>query len=281
MGIFHNSFVINALLAGLLAGIAGGVTGTFVVARRISFLAGGIAHAVLGGMGLAVFLGFNPMWGALAFAILAAFIIGWVKIHLHQHEDTLIGAIWATGMAMGVIFISLTPGYNTYLFSFLFGNIMLVDKTNLIMLVVLNVVILGFFFVFFRQFVFVSFDDEYARLRGIRSDWIYILLLILIALSVVVMIQAVGLILVIAILTLPAATAALFSHSIKGMIVFSVIISVLLSWSGVLLSFPLGWPAGPTIILLSAVLYTVVLSMRKARKKTVRNNAVSKKQLGN
>jgi len=266
--ILHNPFVINALVAGLLAGIAGGVTGTFVVARRISFLAGGIAHAVLGGMGLAAFIGISPMWGALVFAVLSAVIIGWVKIRLRQHEDTLIGAIWATGMAMGVIFISLTPGYNTYLFSFLFGNIMLVDKSGLWMLLALNVVILSFFFVFFRQFVFVSFDEEYARLRGIRSDRVYILLLILIALTVVVMIQAVGLILVIAILTLPAATAALFSRSFKGMVGVTVIISVLLSWFGVFLAFPLEWPAGPTIILLSALVYVIgMIISRKTGKR--------------
>ncbi|RMG79272.1 MAG: metal ABC transporter permease, partial [Bacteroidetes bacterium] len=251
---FQNPFVINALAAGLLSGLAGGTTGSFVVARRISFLAGGIAHAVLGGMGLAVYLGFNPMAGALLFAVLSAVIIALVKIKLHKHEDTLIGAIWAIGMAVGIIFISLTPGYNTFLFSFLFGNIMLVDINEIYMLLVMNVLILTIVFLFFRQFVFVSFDEEYAKLRGLAADKIYVLLLVIVALTVVVLMQAVGLILVIALLTLPAAIAEMFSGSMKQTVLISVVLSILFCWSGVLISFPLSWPAGPTIIILSGVI---------------------------
>ncbi|MCK4311547.1 MAG: metal ABC transporter permease [Candidatus Cloacimonetes bacterium] len=261
--LLHHSFLQNALLAGILASIVCGVMGTFVVIKRITFISGGIAHAVLGGVGIAYFLNIEPLIGAFAFAILAAIIIGLVKLKAGQQEDTVISALWAIGMALGVIFMYLTPGYSVDLLTYLFGNILMVTKSDLLILVILNVTILSVVFVLYRQFISISFDEEYSRLRGLNVNVLYIFLLILIALTIVVLIQIVGLILVIALLTLPAAIAGLFTRTPASMMVLAVILGMLFTGGGMILSYEPNLPVGASIIILSGVVYLVALNLKK------------------
>jgi len=251
------AFLQQALLAGLLASIGCGLIGPFVVVKRIAFLAGGIAHSVLGGMGAAVYFGFDPLLGALAAAILAALLIGWIRLTWRTGEDTTIGAVWAIGMAVGILFISRTPGYATDLMSFLFGNILLVPTRELGIMAALDAMLLLTLGLFYRQFVVVVFDEELARLRGVPVAFFYLLLLVLVAVTVVLMIQVVGLILVIALLTLPAAVAGHWTQSLAGMMLTATLLGAALTSGGLALSYGPDLPAGPTIILLAGALYLI------------------------
>jgi zinc transport system permease protein len=249
------SFLQHALVAGVLASIACGIVGSYVVVKRIGYLAGGVAHAVLGGMGIAYFLGKSPVGGALVAALLAALIIGWVSQRFRQHEDTIIGALWAVGMAIGVIFISRTPGYNVDLMSYLFGNILLVPREDLLLMAGLDGVITTLVLLFRKQFLAVCFDEEFARLRGVPVGVFYLLLLWMVALTVVILIQVVGLILVIALLTLPAAIASQYVRSLSAMMMVATLLGMAFTGAGLALSFEPDLPAGATIILLAGVVY--------------------------
>ena len=232
--------------------------GPYVVVRRIGYVAGGIAHSVLGGMGLAYFLGGSPIWGALAAALAAAMIIGWVSLRASEQEDTLIGAVWAVGMAVGIMFITQTPGYNADLMSYLFGSILLIPDRDLWLLASL-VGLMGLVVaLFYKQFLAIAFDPEFARIRGVRVELMYLLLLCLIALTVVVLVQVVGLVLVIALLTLPAALAARFVRSLFAMMVIATILGVIFTTSGLAVSFQRDLPAGATIILIAGSAYFIV-----------------------
>ncbi|KAB2845479.1 MAG: metal ABC transporter permease [Melioribacteraceae bacterium] len=250
-------FVQNAIIAGLLSSIACGISGTFVVVKRISYLSGGIAHAIVGGLGIAYFLGVNPLYGALAFAFVSALLIGTVKLKMKQNEDTLISALWSVGMSIGLIFAYLTPGYNVNLLSYLFGNILLVSNESLWLMFSLDILITAIIFIFYKQFIYVCFDEEYSYLRGIKVEFIYILLLIIISLTIVVLVQSVGLILVIALLTLPSSIARMFSTTIWKMIVISIILIQVFTFSGFVFSFTADLPSGPSIILAAGVGYLI------------------------
>ncbi|MDY6848936.1 MAG: metal ABC transporter permease [Geoalkalibacter sp.] len=263
------SFLQHALLSAVLASIACGVVGSYVVARRITYLAGGIAHCVLGGMGAALYLQkaqgwswLHPIYGALFAAILAAVIIGLVSLHGRQREDTAIGALWAIGMAVGIVFISQTPGYNEDLMSYLFGNLLMVSSDQLQLMVVLDLIVVGLVALFYHQFQAVCFDEEFARLRGIPVNFFYLLLLCLTALTVVLLVTVVGIILVIALLTLPVAIANLFARSLWQIMIMAAGISMLLSSSGLALSYSPDLPAGAVIILLTGATYLALLSLR-------------------
>ncbi len=251
------SFLQSALIAGLLASVGCGVVGTYVVVKRIAFIAGGIAHSVLGGMGAALYFGKDPLSGALLAAILSALLIGWVRLQWRAQEDTLIGALWAIGMAIGVIFISKSPGYQTDLMSFLFGNILLVAESSLWFMAALDGALLLIVAAYHRQFLAVVFDEEFARIRGIPVTFFYLLLLVLVAVTVVLLIQVVGLILVLALLTLPAAIAGHYVHSLGRMMLLATLIGSLLSITGLALSYQPDIPAGPTIILLAGTIYVI------------------------
>ena len=267
----EHQFLQTAVMAALLASIGCGVIGTYVVVKRIAFIAGGIAHSVLGGMGAAVYYGFDPLSGALAAAVLAALLIGWVRLHWQTQEDTLIGALWAIGMAVGILFIAKTPGYQADLMSFLFGNILLVPSESLWFMAALDTVLLLIAGAYHRQFLAVVFDEEFARLRGVPVAFFYLLLLVLVAVTVVLLIQVVGLILVLALLTLPAAVAGQYVHSLGRMMLLATLIGGLVSVSGLALSYGPDWPAGPTIILLAGAVYVIsalssrMLARRRAR----------------
>jgi zinc transport system permease protein len=249
------SFLQHALVAGVLASIACGIVGSYVVVKRIGYLAGGVAHAVLGGMGIAYFLGKSPVGGALVAALLAALIIGWVSQRFRQHEDTIIGALWAVGMAIGVLFISRTPGYNADLMSYLFGSILMVSREDLLLMASLDGVIIALVLLFRKQFLAVCFDEEFARVRGVPVDVFYLVLLWMVALTVVILIQVVGLILVIALLTLPAAIASQYVRTLTAMMAAATLLGIAFSSLGLALSFERDLPAGASIVLLAGVVY--------------------------
>jgi len=225
-------------------------------------MAGVIAHAVLGGMGIAYYLGHPPMGGALISALVAAFIISEVSIRASEQEDTIISALWAVGMATGVLFIARTPGYNVDLMSYLFGNVLMISRQDLYFIAALDFAILGITFIFYRQLVLVCFDSEFATIRGIPVKAIHTLLLCMVALTVVILIQIVGLILVIAMLTLPAASARLYSTSLAVMMLGATVLGGILSSVGVGISFTWDLPAGATTAVLSGVVYLGALGSK-------------------
>ncbi len=251
-----------ALLAGLLASVACGVIGAYVVVRRIVSISGGIAHAVLGGMGVAYFLGASPMLGALAAALVSALVIGWNSLRAKQHEDTLIGALWAVGMAIGILFISRTPGYSIDLMSYLFGDILLVPRGDLYLMAGLDTAIIVLVLLLYRQFLAVCFDEEFARLQGVRVEAVYLLLLCLIALTVVTLIKIVGLILVIALLTLPAAIALHYVRSLGKVMLLAAVLGFVFTSGGLAISYQPDLPTGATIILLAGVSYLVSMLLK-------------------
>ena len=267
-------FLQHALLAGVLAGVACGVVGSWVVVRRITSIAGAIAHSVLGGLGLARYLQvvhgwswLHPLYGALAAALLAALVIGLVSLRAREREDTLIGAVWAVGMAVGILFISATPGYYQDLMSYLFGNILLVRGADLWLMAALDGGVLLVGLILYTQLEAVCFDEEFARVRGLNVELYYLLLLVLTALTVVLLVSVVGLVLVIALLTLPVATAARLTRSLRATMVGAALLSVLLTTSGVAVSYGPDLPAGATTIILAGLLYLGVMAVAAARKR--------------
>ena len=253
--LISQGFMQNAIIIGLLASVACGVMGSYVVVRRIVFISGGISHTVLGGMGIAYYYGYNPIHGAVISALVAALVIGFVSLRYHQYEDTLIGALWAVGMAVGVLFIYKTPGYNVDLMSYLFGNILMVGEESVRILAYLDALIILSVLLFYKRFLAVCFDEEYSQLQGIGVVSTYLLLLCLIALTVVILIQVVGIILVIALLTLPAATARYYAHSLVQMMILASILGALYTTSGLVVSYKPNLPAGATIIVIAGLAY--------------------------
>ena len=256
----------QALLAGLLASVACGVVGTYVVTRRITYIAGGIAHCVLGGIGAARYFqetrGWDwchPLYGAIVAALISALIIGWVSLRWKEREDTVIGAVWAIGMAIGILFIQATPGYAQDLMGYLFGDILMVTRDKLWLIASLDVVVLGLALAFYNQFLAVCFDEEFAELRGVRVGFYYLLLLCITALTVVLLVTVVGIVMVIALLTLPVAVAGHFSRSLWQMMLISVGLTMLFTSAGLALSYSPDLPAGAVTIMIAAAAYAAVL----------------------
>jgi zinc transport system permease protein len=260
-------FMRNALFAGLLAAIACGIIGAYVIVNRMVFISGGISHASFGGIGLGYFLGINPILGALFFTIASALGMGLVTKRTKLPEDTAVGILWAVGMALGIIFIGLTPGYAPDLFSYLFGNILTVPTSDLVMMLVLDTVIISVVFLLYKEFLAISFDEEFGTVVGIPSDRLYLILLCLIALTVIVLIRVVGIILVIALLTIPAAMARQFTHSLKKMMLLSILFGAIFAIVGLWLSYELDLASGATIILVSGTVFIVSLGLSKLRRK--------------
>jgi len=261
----ENAFLRMAVLSGLLASVACGVMGSYVVSRRITYIAGGVAHSVLGGIGLAQFLALtrgwpwlHPMYGAVAAALAAALIIGMVTLRAKQREDTVISAIWVIGMSMGILFIAKTPGYAVDLMSYLFGNILMVSTAQVWLIAAADAVILCVVCVAWKPLLAVCFDSEFARLRGVRADAYYLLLLCLTALTIVSLVSVVGIVLMIALLALPAAAAGHFAKTLWQMMVLAVLFSAGLIVLGLAVSYALDFPAGSTIAVTAGAFYLVV-----------------------
>lgn len=270
LSIIGYDFFQNALLAGMIASIACGVIGSFVVVKRMVSLAGGISHSAFGGIGLGYYLGINPLTGAAVFAVLAAAAIGHIRNTAHQNTDTLIGAVWSGGMALGILFVYLTPGFAPDLMSYLFGNILLVPFSEIIMMAALVAFILLSVYIFYNQLVAVTFDEEYAALMNINSKAVMMFLLVLTALTVVVLIQVVGVILIIALLALPAAISREYTGKLNIMMALSAVLGIVFTTGGIFISYFFDIPSGATIIILvSAVYLVLVLSKRLKEKRKV------------
>ncbi len=265
-----NPFLLLALLAGLAASFASGVIGSYVVVKRIVSISGSIAHSVLGGMGAFLWLkrtyGFElltPLYGALLSGLLSALIMGWIHLNYKEREDTVIAALWAAGMSIGVIFIALTPGYNVELLNFLFGNILWVTHSDIHLLLALDVMIAGVVALFYRRFLAICFDEDQALLQGLSVKSLYLLLLCLVAISVVLLIQIVGAILVIAMLAIPAAVAGTWTKRLPVMMLLAVVFGCLFSGAGMYAAYELNWPPGATIALVATLAYALSLLRRK------------------
>ena len=263
-------FLILAFVGGSLASIAGGVIGSYVVIKRIVFISGSISHAVFGGLGLSLYLQrtFNLPWlspliGAFVFAILSAILIGWITLRFKEREDTVIGALWASGMALGVIFLSLTPGSTSEIFGFLFGNILWVGRADIILLIVVDSIIIVSVLVLHRKLLAICFDEEQAKLQQIATTPLYIFLLCLVAITTVLLIQIVGAILVIAMLCLPAAIAGRFTFHLPRMMGLASLLGIVFTGVGLSISYGLDWPPGATIALTATAAYLLSLLSKK------------------
>jgi zinc transport system permease protein len=267
--VFEFEFLRHALLAGALAGIACGVVGSYVVVRRITYIAGAIAHCVLAGLGVARWLKIVHGWpilpvhGAVLAAVVAALVIGIVSLRVREREDTVIGAVWAIGMAIGILFIAVTPGYHEDLMSYLFGNILLIGGGYLWTMAALDVLVLLLALGLYPQLEAVCFDEEFARLRGLNVEAYVLVLLVLTALTVVLLVTVVGIVLVIALLTLPAAIAGHFTNTLRGMMVVASILAVSFTTMGLGVSYAPDLPAGATTIVIAGGAYLVVLLFRR------------------
>ncbi|MEJ2581141.1 MAG: metal ABC transporter permease [Acidobacteriota bacterium] len=267
--VLEYQFLRHALVAGALAGIACGVVGSYVVVRRITYIAGAIAHCVLAGLGVARWLNVvrdwpvSPAQGAVAAAVAAALVIGIVSLRAREREDTIIGAVWAIGMAVGILFIAVTPGYHEDLMSYLFGNILLIGGRDLWAMAILDIVILVVALGLYPQLEAVCFDEEFARLRGLNVEFYVLVLLVLTALTVVLLVSVVGIVLVIALLTLPAAIAGQFATTLRGMMALASLLAVSFTTAGLAVSYSPDLPAGATTILVAGATYLVCLLLKR------------------
>ena len=264
MGFLRYAMLLGVLLAPVL-----GVTGTMVVTRRISSLAGASAHAALGGIGLALYLQRVLLWqfctpglGAVVGALAAALIVGVVSLSASEREDTVIGVVWALGMALGLLFLDRTPGYVDWQ-GYLFGNILLISRTEIILTVALDVLVLVPLVFFYNRLLAVSFDATFARLRGVSATTIYLALLAVTALVIVMLMNVVGIILVIAMLTLPAAISGFFTRHLWSMMVLSGVLSAGFIVFGLLVSYFCRVPSGPAIVVSAGAVYLAVLVFRR------------------
>ncbi|MEN8116260.1 MAG: metal ABC transporter permease [Bacteroidota bacterium] len=255
MELFTYDFFLKAFLAAVFASISCGVIGGYIVSRRIVFISGGITHASFGGIGLAFYLGFNPLLGAVLFAVMAALGIQFFTKVAEIREDSSIAIWWSLGMALGIIFVFLTPGYTPNLMSYLFGNILTVTVSELWWMLLLNVVIISIFILFFSKILYIAFDEEFARAAGIPVALFNYLIITLIALTVVLNIRVVGIILILSLLTIPQATANLFTKDFKKLIILSAVFAFIGTVSGLFFSYFLNIPSGAAIIFTLVVMF--------------------------
>lgn len=255
-------FLTMAFLSACLASIAAGIVGSYIVIKRIVFISGGISHSVLGGLGLFFYLQrtlnlvwLKPLYGALLFAIISAFLIGMIHLRYKGREDIIVAAMWAFGMSLGVLFTSLTPGYNVELISFLFGNILWTTPSDLILLGTLDITLFLATLFLHPYFFAICFDERQARLQTKYVDSIYFILLAFTAITIVLLIRIIGAILIISMLCLPSAIANFITKKFIFLVPVAIGISILFSFVGLYLSFTFNWPTGATIGLLSTTTY--------------------------
>ncbi|MBJ7901384.1 MAG: iron chelate uptake ABC transporter family permease subunit [Cyanobacteria bacterium RI_101] len=259
-------FMQNALAAGILVSLACGLIGVFVVVNRMVFISGGIAHAAYGGVGLGYFFRFDPVLGALGFSLLSALAMGWIERRYRQRSDTLIGVMWALGMALGVLLIDLTPGYKADVSSYLFGSILAVPRQELAYMAALDLLLVLLVWLFYKELVALSFDSVYAATRNVPVEKLYLLLVAATALTVVMVMQAVGLIMVIALLTLPAAIAGQYGRDLRQMMVVASALGILFCGAGLALSYGFNLSSGAAIILVAGGGYLLSLVGNQAFK---------------
>jgi zinc transport system permease protein len=260
-------FMRNAVLAAILVSIACGIVGTLVVVRKMVFVSGGIAHAAFGGIGLGYFLGINPVLTAIPFSLLSAIAIGVMNKKGKLSEDSATGILWAVGMALGVLFVGLTPGYAPDLHGYLFGSILTVPLSDIFIMIVLDTIIVATVFFLYKEFQALSYDEEFSEITGVPTRVLYFLLLCLIGLSVILLMRVVGIVLVIALLTIPTAIVRQFCRKLNRLMAYSTLIAVILTMTGLWLSFLLDLPSGATVVLVlaSAFLFSALIKRLTSR----------------
>jgi zinc transport system permease protein len=267
-------FFRYAVIVGLLASVSLGIVGSYVVTRRITYIAAAISHCVLGGIGAAVYLktvwGWNwcsPMLGALAAALVSALVIGLVSLYARQREDTVISAVWAAGMAIGLLFFAKMRGYAVDPMSYLFGDIFLISLNDVWLVSAMDVVVIALGLGFYPKLLALCFDEEFAELRGVRVKLYYLLLLCLTALTIVLLVRVVGIVLVIALVTLPAAVAGHFARRLWQMMAIAVLCCMIFITSGIAVSYSSNLPGGPVIILIAGAAYLLATSFAALRRR--------------
>ena len=253
--LFNYTFFQHALLGSLFASIACGIIGTYIVTRRLVFISGGITHASFGGIGIGLYTGISPILAAAVFSVLSAFGVEWLSKRKDMREDSAIAVFWTFGMAIGIIFSFLAPGFTPDLSAFLFGNILTITLADIWMLVILSIILIGFFYFFLTPVIYIAFDREYARSQRIPVRLFEYILMMFIALTIVACLRMIGIVLVISLLTLPQMTANLFTHSFKKIIFMSIGIGFISCSGGLLLSYQLQVPSGASIIFFSILVY--------------------------
>lgn len=265
--LLNYQFLQNAIVAGLLSSVVCGMIGVIVIEKKLVMLSGGIAHTSYGGVGLGYLLGFEPILGAFLFAIGGALAIGRINRKKTTHSDVVIGLFWSFGMALGILFIALTPGYPPDITSYLFGNILSVTRNDIILMMCLTLLVLVAVAVLYDTWKAYLFDEEFATVMGIRTDRLNYLLLILVAMTVVVLIRVVGIILVLALLTAPAAIAGLITNSFGRRILYSILFGAFFCLAGLWLSYTLNIASGACIVILSAACYFIMYTINAVRSK--------------
>lgn len=256
--IFSYDFLTNALVACILSGVTCGIVGSYVVARRMVFLSGGITHASFGGLGIALYAGINPIVGALGFASLSSLGIEFASRKGRMREDSAIGIIWAVGMAIGAVFMSLRPGYATDLTSYLFGNILLVDRVDIVWLASLTLFIVVGAVLWLRKIMYVTFDESYARSQGVRAQRVAYVMAIIVAVTIVLSIKVMGIILLLSLLTMPTVIANTFTKDYRRIALYSALVAVVGNVTGFILSYEYDLPTGSCIIFILTILLIVV-----------------------
>ena len=271
--IINYQFMQNAVLASVLASIVCGIIGVIIIEKKLVMMSGGIAHTAYGGVGLGYLLGFEPILGAFTFSVASALGIGYIKRRGGGRSDVIIGLLWSFGMACGIFFIGMMKGYPPNLSSYLFGNILTVLMTDIYLMVILTAVVVFAIVALFAHIKAYLFDEEFATVKGINTALLEYLLLILVAMTVVVLIRVVGIILVMALLTAPAATAALFTSRLKNRIFYSILLGMLFTLSGLCISYKYDIASGATIVFVSVLTYFAVYliqaAVKKRNKKTI------------
>lgn len=278
--IIEYSFLRTALVAAVLSGVACGIVGTYIVSRRMVFLSGGITHASFGGIGIAYYLGLNPIGGAMVFAVLSALGVEWASAKGRIREDSAIGIVWSVGMAVGLLFIYLTPGYAANLMTYLFGDVLTVSGVSIKALALLVVVLVGVYALFGRPIVYAAFDREFAKSQGVKADLILALMTVLTAITIVLSIRIVGIVLLISLLTIPPVIAASFTKSYMKIATLASVFAVVGNVLGLYAAYKINLPVGvATIILLAVALFIVkLLTLPKLRARRVGEDSLVAKK---
>jgi zinc transport system permease protein len=255
--IFQYDFIVKGLLGAIFASITAGLAGTYVVSKRMVFLSGGITHASFGGIGIGYFLGINPVLGAAVFGIMAALGVEYLSVKQKIREDSAIGILWAFGMAIGIIFIYLTPGYTPNLMSYLFGSILTVSNADLIALGSMSLILIIYFSIFYRTILYISFDEVFARTYSSYVNMFKYFTTSLIALTIVLNIRMAGVVLVISLLTIPPNIAMLFTKKYFKIVIWSVLAGFVGTAAGYIISYFAGIPVGATIIFTLVIIWAV------------------------
>ena len=265
--IFQYEFIIKGLLGAVFASITAGLAGTYIVSKRMVFLSGGITHASFGGIGIGYFIGINPVIGAAVFGIMSALGVEYLSVKQKIREDSAIGILWAFGMAIGIIFIYLTPGYSPNLMSYLFGSILTVSNADIMALGVMSVILIFYFGVFYRTILYISFDEVFARTYSSYVDIFKYLTTSLIALTIVLNIRMAGVVLVISLLTIPPNIAMLFTRLYFKIVIWSVVAGFVGTATGYAISYFAGIPVGATIIFTLVIIWVVAKGISQLVKK--------------